>query len=134
MSVQHTSFLPAAELQDFFATYVIQEVPDEVTEPFFTAALGMSGFIITLAHLSGILNAKINGDNFFTDHAVATGQVTAPIYGKLICKLKAMLVFFKPTGKQRFFGNDLSELTNTAKKSVMHAFANQSRNNSEVKL
>ncbi|WP_296618313.1 AraC family transcriptional regulator [Marivirga sp.] len=114
MSVKNTSFLPAPELQGFIASYVIQQVPDGVNEPFFSPPLAMSGFIITVTNSTGILNAKIDNRDFITDNAVATGQVSAPIYGELVGEVKAILVFFKPTGMHRLFGNDLSELTNTS--------------------
>jgi len=112
--VKNSSFLPAPELQDFIASYVIQEVPEGETETFFSPPLAMSGFIFNVVNSSGVLDAKIDDRYFFTENAVATGQVTSPVYGQMVGEVKSVLVFFKPTGMHRLFGNDLSELTNTS--------------------
>lgn len=113
--VKNSSFLPIPELQDFIASYVIQEIPEGETETFFSPPLAMSGFIFTVVNGSGSLDAKIENRDFFTENAVATGQVTSPVYGQMVGELKTILVFFKPTGMHRLFRNDLSELTNTSK-------------------
>jgi len=113
--MKNSNFPPTPELQEFIASYVIQEVPDGENEPIFSPPLAMSGFIFTLINSSGVLDVKIDGRDFFTEKAVATGQVTTPIYGQMVGELKTVLVFFKPTGMHRLFRNDLSELTNTSK-------------------
>ncbi|MEB2787174.1 AraC family transcriptional regulator [Algoriphagus persicinus] len=113
--MKNSSYTPIPELQEFIASYVIQEVPEGETEPFFSPPLAMSGFIFTVANSSGFITAKIDNRDFFTENAVATGQVTAPVYGQMVGEVKSILVFFKPTGMHRLFRNDLSELTNTSK-------------------
>lgn len=113
--IQPVTFLPPPELQEFVASYGIMKIPEGHMEPYFSPPLALSGFIINLGSNSGKVNAKINGREFFTANAVATGQVTSPVYGKLVGEVISILTFFKPTGMHRLFGNDLSELTNSSK-------------------
>lgn len=110
--IKPVSYLPAPELQDFIASYGIMEIPEGETESYFSPPLAMSGFIINIIGKQGNLISKIEGKDFFTETAVATGQVTAPVYGSMTGAVKSILVFFKPTGMHRLFGNDLSEITN----------------------
>ena len=107
------NFLPSPQLQDFIAAYGILEISEGEVESYFSPPLALSGFIINLG--KGKVVAKINGRDFFTEAAVATGQVTAPVYGQLFGEVKSIMVFFKPTGMHRLFGNNLSELTNRSK-------------------
>lgn len=108
------SHLPPPELQEYIASYGILDIPKGKTESYFSPPLAMSGFIINLGPNRDYVNCKIEGRDFFTEPAVASGQVTAPVYGKLIGEVKSFLIFFKPTGMHRLFGNDLSKLTNTS--------------------
>ncbi len=107
------NFLPSPQLQDFIAAYGILEIPEGEVESYFSPPLALSGFIINLG--KGKVIGKIKDRDFFTEAAVATGQVTSPIYGELFGEVKSIMVFFKPTGMHRLFKNNLSELTNRSK-------------------
>lgn len=109
------SFLPAPELQEFIASYGILEIPEGHTEKYFSPPLAMSGFIINIIKNKGAVISRIEDRDFFTESAVATGQVTAPVYGELVGEVKSIMVFFKPLGMHRLFGNDLSQLTNSSR-------------------
>ena len=109
------SFRPASELQNFIAAYGILEIPEWETEPYFSPPLAMSGFILNLANGKGAVTSRIGDRDFFTENAVVTGQVTAPVYGELRGQVKSLMVFFKPIGMHRLFNNDLSELTNSSR-------------------
>lgn len=109
------NFLPAPDLQEFIASYGILEIPEGETEPYFSPPLAMSGFIINVVNSKGVVVSKIDNRDFFTENAVVTGQVTSPVYGELVGKVKSIMVFFKPIGMHRLFKNDLSELTNCSK-------------------
>ncbi|WP_324719558.1 helix-turn-helix domain-containing protein [Salinimicrobium sp. HB62] len=108
------TFLPALELQDYIASYGVIEIPAGVTESYFSPPLALSGFIINVGDEVGKVECKIGDRDFFTSSAVATGQVTSPVYGQMTGELKSFLVFFRPTGMHRLFKNDLSELTNSS--------------------
>ncbi|MHA6280086.1 helix-turn-helix domain-containing protein [Salinimicrobium sp. CAU 1759] len=111
----HT-YLPAEELRDYIASYSVIEIPAGMTESYFSPPLALSGFIINVGDEVGKVECKIGDRDFFTSNAVATGQVTTPVYGQMTGELKSFLVFFKPTGMHRLFNNDLSELTNSSMK------------------
>jgi len=110
-----TSYLPATPLQDFVATYGILEVPEGAKENYFSPPIGMSGFIIQTNRASNNFVAKIDGRDFFTLDAVATGQVTLPVHGEISGPSKSILVFFHPLGMHTLFGVDMSTLTNKSK-------------------
>ncbi|MCM8568915.1 helix-turn-helix domain-containing protein [Gramella jeungdoensis] len=109
------AFTPPTDLQEFIASYGILEIPDGQTETYFSPPLAMSGFIINIGKNKGTVIARIEDRDFFTANAVAGGQVTAPVYGELVGEVKSIMVFFKAMGMHRFFGNDLSQLTNSSK-------------------
>lgn len=110
-----SNFLPAPELKPYIAAYGILEIPEGETESYFSPPLALSGFIFNLAKNRGFTRSRIENRDFFTDNAVVTGQVTAPVYGEMVGELKSLMIFFRPSGMHRLFGNDLSELTNTSK-------------------
>lgn len=110
-----TTYLPAIELRDYIASYGVIEIPAGEAEPYFSPPLALSGFIINVGDEGGKVVCKIGDRDFFTNNAVATGQVTIPVYGEMVGEVKSFLVFFRPTGMHRLFGNDLSELTNRSK-------------------
>jgi hypothetical protein len=95
---QPTSFLPAPELRNYIASYGILEIPAVVNEPYFSPPIGLSGFIIQTINTSEIVIAKIQEENYFTENAVATGQVTYPVYGQMMGQMKSLLVFFPSFG------------------------------------
>ena len=105
------TFLPAPELQNFINSYAILEVPEGETEPYFSPPLALSGFIINTVKSKGKLESMLKGKDFFTASAVATGQVTSPVYGKISGYAKSIMVFFDPLGMHQLFGNDMSQLT-----------------------
>ncbi|NJW51551.1 helix-turn-helix domain-containing protein [Salinimicrobium oceani] len=109
------TYLPAPALQEYIASYGVIEIPEGEFHPYFSPPLALSGFIINVGSNHGKVSCKIDGRDFFTESAVATGQVTSPVYGEMRGEVKSILVFFKPTGMHRLFGNDLSELTNDSK-------------------
>lgn len=109
------TYYPPPELRKFIASYGVMDIPAGHREPYFSPPLAMSGFIINLGRDRGKVVSKIDGRHFFTENAVATGQVTSPVYGELIGAVKSFMIFFRPTGMHCLFGNDLSELTNTSK-------------------
>lgn len=106
------TYLPAAALQGYIASYGIQEMDEGVTETYFSPPLGLSGFILQTISTQNSIIAKIEGEDFFTEGAVVTGQVTYPVYGQLIGKVKSILVFFRPLGMYQLFGTDMASLTN----------------------
>ncbi|MFZ0491334.1 MAG: AraC family transcriptional regulator [Salegentibacter sp.] len=109
-----TIFSPIPELSEFISSYGILEIPEGRSEPYFSPPLAMSGFIINTANSNGKVVAKLREDYFFSTSAVATGQVTFPVYGQLIGHIKSIMVFFQPLGMYQLFGNDMSALTNTS--------------------
>ncbi|MCM4173021.1 AraC family transcriptional regulator [Arenibacter sp. TNZ] len=111
---QPTTYLPLPELQEYIASYGILEIPEGVNEPYFSPPLGLSGFIIQSINTQNKLVAKLEGEDFFTESAVVTGQVTFPVYGQIIGPLKTIMVFFQPLGKYLLFGTDMSSLKNKA--------------------
>lgn len=111
-----TNYVPSPEVQQYIANYAILEIPEGETEPYFSPPLALSGFIIQAINTENIIVAKIGERDFFTDMAVATGQVTQPVYGQLIGHTKSIMVFFRPTGMHQLFGTDMSTLTNKAMK------------------
>ena len=110
-----TTYYPSSRLKEYIASYGVIEIPEGQSEPYFSPPLALSGFIINLGNDGGKVVCKIGDKDFFTENAVATGQVTIPVHGEMRGQVKSFLVFFKPTGMHRLFGNDLSELTNSSK-------------------
>ena len=109
---QPTTYLPHPELQEYIAGYGILEIPEGVIEPYFSPPLGLSGFIIQSLNTQKKVIAKIEGEDFFTESAVVTGQVTYPVYGELIGQVKTIMVFFQPLGMHQLFGTEMSSLKN----------------------
>lgn len=89
------------------------EVPEGVTEPYFSPPLAMSRFILEPINRPKCIVAKTANRGFFTDFAVVTGQVTAPVYGQLVGNMRSVMIFFKPLGMHQLFGLDMAKLTNT---------------------
>ena len=108
------TYHPPPELSKFIASYGVMDISAGHRETYFSPPLAMSGFIINVNRDRGKVVSKIDGRHFFTQNAVATGQVTSPVYGELIGAVKSYMIFFRPTGMHSLFGNDLSELTNTS--------------------
>lgn len=111
-----TNYAPSEKIQQYIAHYGILEVPEGTTEPYFSPPLALSGFIIQAINTQNIVVSKIGERDFITDMAVATGQVTQPVYGQLIGHTKSIMVFFHPTGMHQLFGTDMSTLTNESMK------------------
>ncbi|MCK0146237.1 AraC family transcriptional regulator [Arenibacter sp. F26102] len=109
---QPTTYLPHPQLQEYIASYGILEIPEGVHGPYFSPPLGLSGFIIQAINTQNKVVSKLEGEDFFTDNAVATGQVTYPVYGQLSGQVKTIMVFFQPLGMHQLFGTDMSSLKN----------------------
>lgn len=108
------NYLPAPELQAYIATYGILEIQENITEPYFSSPLGLSGFILQTTNTQNKVIAKLMEDDFFTDNAVVTGQVTQPVYGQITGEVRSILVFFQPLGMHQLFGTDMATLTNNS--------------------
>ncbi len=106
------SFLPNAKLAIYIASYGILEIPEGVEKPIFSPPLALSGIVIQIINSNKNTSIKIAGRDFFTENYVATGQITKPVYGKLVGHTKSLMVFFNPLGMHQLFDNDLSLLTN----------------------
>jgi AraC-like DNA-binding protein len=111
---QPTTYLPHPGLREYISSYGILEIQEGVVEPYFSPPLGLSGFIIQSTNSPNKLVAKLEGEDFFTESAVVTGQVTFPVYGQINGPLKTIMVFFQPLGKYQLFGTDMSTLKNMA--------------------
>jgi len=109
---QPTTYLPPPKLQDYIASYGILEIPEGVSEPYFSPPLGLSGFIIESINTHNKVVSKLEGEDFFTENAVVTGQVTYPVYGQLIGHVKTIMVFFRPLGMYQLFGTNMGTLKN----------------------
>lgn len=112
--IQRKNYPTTDALQDYVDSYGIIEVPEGQTEPYFSPPIAMSGMIIQIINNNDSMVVKLNGEDFFTDRAVATGQVTTSVHGQIVGHAKSLLVFFKPLGMYQLFGTDMSTLTNTA--------------------
>lgn len=112
--IQRKNYPTTDALQDYVDSYGIIEVPEGQTEPYFSPPLAMSGMIIQIINSNDSMVVKLNGEDFFMDQAVATGQVTTSVHGQIVGHAKSLLVFFKPLGMYQLFGTDMSTLTNTA--------------------
>lgn len=110
--IEHKVYLPHANLQEYIAKYGIIEVKAGMEESYFSPPLAFSGFIIQIINSEKIVIAKINERDFFISNYIVTGQVTQPVYGKLVGHVKSLMVFFNPLGMYQLFGNDMSLLTN----------------------
>ncbi len=108
------NYLPAAHLRSYILSYGILTVPEGTTEAYFSPPIGLSGFIIHTMNAHNKIVAKIGDTDHFTDMAVATGQITRPVYGQNIGEVRVLLVFFHPMGMHLLFGTDMSALTNTS--------------------
>jgi len=109
---QPTTYIPLPELQEYIAGYVILKIPEGIIEPYFLPPLGLSGFIIQSLNTKNKFIAKIEGEDFFTESAVVTGQVTYPIYGQIIGQSKTIMVFVQPLGMHQLLGSEMSSLKN----------------------
>lgn len=108
------NYLPAPELGEFIASYGILEFPDGVDEPYASPPIALSGFIIHTLNTRNVIIAKIEDKDHFTHHAVATGQVTFPVYGRNVGHARLLLIFFQPLGMHQLFGTNMASLTNTS--------------------
>lgn len=108
-------YLPPPALMEVISSYGILEIPDGKNESFFSPPLGLSGFIINPINSKKEVYANIKGQAFFSTDEVATGQVTAPVYGEMKGHIKSIMVFFNPLGMYQLFGTETSALTNTSK-------------------
>ncbi len=108
------TFSPAPGLAPFIAQYGMVEIPEGVTASYFSPPLGLSGIIVHTETTAAMTYPKLAGHDFFTDNAVATGQITIPVYGQIIGKVKSIMVFFQPLGMHLLFGIDMATLTNTS--------------------
>jgi hypothetical protein len=109
------NFLPAPEIREFIAGYGILEFPDGIDEPYYSPPIALSGFIIHTLNTRDIIFAKIEDKDHYTHHAVATGQVTYPVYGRNVGHARILLIFFHPMGMHQLFGTDMASLTNTSR-------------------
>lgn len=119
------SFIPHEKLKPYVSNYAILEIPHGEKHTYFSPPLALAGFIIQSKYSENSFVAKINGKDYFTSNAVATGQVTQPIYGELVGEIKTILVFFHPLGMHYFFGTNMETLTNTSKR--LSEFLGQAR-------
>lgn len=122
---QLTNHLVAPALRNYIAGYGIVRIPPGHNEPYFSPPLALSGFIIQTSDTSNGISCKINGNDFFTENAVATGQVTAPVYGVMGGGVKSLMVFFKPLGMYQLFGTTMFLLTNSSM--TLHDFLGKNR-------
>src|SRR5680860_141559 len=107
-------YLPPPGLRKYIASYGVLEIPEGVVESYFSPPIGLSGMIIQTINSHDNVVSKINGEDFFSEDAVMTGQVTAPVYGEFFGEVKSLLIFFHPLGMHQLFGTDMASLTNTA--------------------
>lgn len=108
------NYLPAEHLKNCILSYGILELPEGVSEPYFSPPIGLSGFIIHTINSNNKIYAKIGEKDHFTEDAVVTGQVTQPVHGNHSGQLRILLVFFHPMGIHQLFGTDMATLTNTS--------------------
>lgn len=111
---QPTTYHCTSGLQKYIACYGVIEIPEGVRETYFSPPIGLSGIILQTINTHNLMVAKIDEKDFFTDVAVVTGQVTRPVHGELIGRMKTLLVFFHPLGIYQLFGIDMSTLTDTS--------------------
>lgn len=112
--IQRKNYPPADALQEYVDSYGIVEVPEGQTEPYFSPPLAMSGMIIQTINTNDSMIVKLDAEDFFTDQAVVTGQVTSSVHGQMIGHTKSLLIFFKTLGMHQLFGTDMYTLTNRA--------------------
>jgi len=105
------TFLPALELRKYIVSYGVLEIPEGQSEPYFSPPLGLSGMIIHTINTQDKFIAKIGERDFFTEQAVVTGQVTAPVYGEITGHVKLLMIFFQPLGMHQLFGTNMAALT-----------------------
>lgn len=108
------NYLPAEHLRNYILSYGILKFPEGVSEPYFSPPIALSGFIIHTINTQNIIVARIGEKDHYTEMAVATGQVTQPVYGHNIGQARILLVFFHPMGMHQLFGTDMATLTNTS--------------------
>lgn len=102
------------QLRNHILSYGILKFPEGVSEPYFSPPIALSGFIIHTINTQNVIVAKIGDRDHYTEMAVATGQVTQPVYGQNIGQARILLVFFHPMGMHQLFGTDMATLTNTS--------------------
>lgn len=108
------TYLPAEHLRDYILSYGILNFPEGASEPYFSPPIALSGFIIHTINTQNTIVARIGEKAHYTEMAVATGQVTQPVYGQNIGQARILLVFFHPMGMHQLFGTDMASLTNTS--------------------
>ncbi|HEX5169865.1 MAG TPA: helix-turn-helix domain-containing protein [Cyclobacteriaceae bacterium] len=108
------TYLPAEHLTDYILNYGILNFPEGVSEPYFSPPIALSGFIIHTINSQNTIIARIGERHHYTEAAVATGQVTQPVYGQNVGQARILLVFFHPMGMHQLFGTDMATLTNTS--------------------
>ena len=109
-----TNYLPAPELRDYILSYGIVEFPEGTEEPYFSPPIALSGFIIYTIKTQSTVIAKIEDRDHYTELAVASGQVTRPVYGQHVGRERILMIFFHALGMHQLFGTDMSSLTNTS--------------------
>ena len=108
------TYLPAEHLRDYILSYGVLNFPEGVSEPYFSPPIALSGLIIHTINTQNTIVARIGEKDHYTENAVATGQVTQPVYGQNIGQARILLVFFHPMGMHQLFGTDMAKLTNTS--------------------
>jgi len=108
------NYLPAANLRSYILSYGILKIPEGASESYFSPPIALSGFIIHTINTKNRLVAKIGERDHITEKAVASGQVTQPVYGQHFGQLRILMVFFHPMGMHQLFGTDMATLTNTS--------------------
>ena len=108
------NYQPADHLRKYILSYGILKFPEGVSEPYFAPPIALSGFIIHTINSRNTIIARIGDKDHYTDNAVATGQVTEPVYGENIGEARILMVFFHPMGMYQLFGKDMAALTNSS--------------------
>ncbi len=109
--IQPVHYAPPQELADYVSFYGFMESEKNLSEPYISPPLGLSGFIIML---HGTNRPTINGVPMMKHPHVATGQATAPVVGEIIGRNKTIMVFMPPLGMYQLFGCTMAALTNTS--------------------
>lgn len=105
------TYLPDPQLQNYIVEYGVIHTEIGDRESFFSPPLGLSGFIIQTINSTGNIDIRIRDQQFISVDAVASGQVTSPVYGVFADEVKSFLVFFHPLGMYQLFGTDMATLT-----------------------
>ena len=87
------NYQPADHLRNFILSYGILKFPEGVSEPYFSPPIALSGFIIHTIISRNAIIARIGDKDHYTHNAVATGQITEPVYGENVGEASPLSAF-----------------------------------------